>query len=146
MPALRAKRGGGAQRGSRAVAPAWAAVIEGRGSGSPVTKSPTAGVNVTDGLADGAGSLHRGRSVETGGAQRGPRAVAPAWVAGIEGERVRRGADVGPENTDCQRFGGPGPRSLRGLAARNRNGCGWRGPGQIRPRPTAFFAYIANLA
>src|SRR3954454_18965137 len=81
----------------------------------------------------------------SGGAQRGPRAVVPAWVAGIEGERVSRGADVGPENTDCQRFGGPGPRSLR-LAARNRNGCGWRGPGQIRPRPTAFFAYIANLA
>src|SRR3954452_6811554 len=56
MPALRAKRGsGGAQRGSRAVAPAWVAVIEGGGSGSPVTKSPTAAVNVTGGLADGAG-------------------------------------------------------------------------------------------
>src|SRR3954462_14619498 len=88
-------------------------------------------------LPTGRGSLHRGRSVETGGAQRGPRAVAPAWVAGIEGERVSRGADVGPENTDCQRFGGPAPRSrsLRGLAARNRNCSSWRGPGQIRPRP-----------
>src|SRR3954454_9557283 len=63
-------------------------------------------------LPTGRGSLHRGRSVETGGAQRGPRAVAPAWVAGIEGEGANRGADVGPENTDCQRFGGPGPRSL----------------------------------
>src|SRR3954468_22204494 len=64
-------------------------------------------------LPTGRGPLHRGRSVETGGAQRGPRALAPAWVAGIEGERVSRGTDVGPENTDCQRFGGPGPRSLR---------------------------------
>src|SRR3954466_639322 len=93
-------------------------------------------------LPTGRGPLHRGRSVETGGAQRGPCAVAPAWVAGIEAERVTRGADVGPENTDCQRFGGPGPRSL-GRSAPARPHLGWIGgymrhlyrPSRVRLRP-----------
>src|SRR4051812_49232981 len=81
-------------------------------------------------LPTGRGPLHRGRSVETGGAQRDPRAVAPAWVAGIEGERVSRGATWAPKTPTVNVLGAQGRDR-----SRNRNGCGWRGPGQIRPRP-----------
>src|SRR3954462_10910814 len=108
MPALRAKRGsGGAQRGSRAVAPAWAAVIEGRGSGSPVTKSPTAGVNVTDGLADGAGfPPSRAKRGDGGRAARSAcgRAGVGCWHRGREGQPRRR---RGPRKHRLSTFWGP---------------------------------------
>src|SRR3954452_15082313 len=66
----------------------------------------------------------------SGGAQRGSRAVAPAWAAGIEGERVSRGAEVGPENTDCQRFGGPSAAIAR----------------QIRPRPAPLGLHSSRIS